>query len=502
MGAAAGTQAGGSSTDEGIKFVTEARNLMLARPEMGYKEVVASLGPLPAGVVVNESAVERVRQLAASSESDGALWDAAMVAMNEKKSSGAASRMTQQLDAADMEGFKPQKANLKPRNSKTKEHFHEMGLIGDAAAAVQAAASRGASGDADNRSGESPETAYLISPEFKRAHSKKNVAYPPLAEGKARPFARNVVGSFSCHGQSDVGKYKENQDRGVVCFPFACRRSDERRALLIVADGHGEYGHTVSDYVVKHLVKVLATKRLDELTEASGDFGEIRDAFTETNAKLYDVPNMDSSTSGTTCVVAILKPTFIITANVGDSRCVLGQMVGPAPPASKVPTLYRAKDLTIDHKPDAPEEKARIERAGGFVTQPEWSASARVWLDKSCTWPGLAMARSIGDQCVKEVGVTADPDVIRYDFADNDAFLVLASDGIWEFLSSDDVVQIVSIHLHGKHRGKHNLAEICAMEVIKCAIKQWKIHEDGYRDDITCTVVILPANNALNSPGS
>ncbi|KAH8051478.1 protein serine/threonine phosphatase [Aureococcus anophagefferens] len=323
--------------------------------------------------------------------------------MNEKQSSGKSSRMTQKLDA---DGFK----NVKKPGG---------GGSGGAAPDVELAA--GEQG--------SPETTYLISPEFKRAHSKKSVPYPPLADNKA-PLRPGFVGSFSCHGQSDVGKYKENQDRGVVCFPFACKPSDERRALFIVADGHGEYGHTVSDYVVKFLT------------------------------------------------------------------------VGPAPPASKVPTLYRAKDLTVDHKPDAAEEKARIEKAGGFVTQPEWSASARVWLDKSCTWPGLAMARSIGDQCVKEVGVTADPDVVRYDFEDGDAFVVLASDGIWEFLSSDDVVQIVSIHLHGKHRGKPNLGEICSMEVIKCAIKQWKIHEDGYRDDITCTVIILPAATTLASPGA
>jgi len=99
---------------------------------------------------------------------------------------------------------------------------------------------------------------------------------------------------------------------------------------------------------------------------------------------------------------------------------------------------------------------------------------------------------------VLHLGITSRP----FKFSQADAFIVLASDGIWEFLSSDDVVQIVSIHLHGKHRAKPNIAEICAMEVIKCAIKQWKIHEDGYRDDITCTVLLLPAASALQSPGS
>ena len=314
MGAAAGTQAGG----DGVQFVAAARKLLVENPDMEYEAVLKALGPLPPGVTVNESAVERVRALAESSETDAKLWDVVVAAMNEKQSSGKSSRMTQKLDA---DGFK----NVKKAG----------GGSGGAAPDVELAA--GEQG--------SPETTYLISPEFKRAHSKKSVPYPPLADNKARPFDRKLVGSFSCHGQSDVGKYKENQDRGVVCFPFACKPSDERRALFIVADGHGEYGHTVSDYVVKFLVKNLANKKLDNFDPGSIAYQEIKDAFVETNQVLFDVPGLDSSTSGTTLVAAIMKPTFIITANVGDSRCVLGQTVGPAPPASKVPTLYRAKDL-------------------------------------------------------------------------------------------------------------------------------------------------------------
>jgi hypothetical protein len=210
MGAAAGTQAGGG---DGVQFVAAARKLLVENPDMEYEAVLKALGPLPPGVSVNESAVERVRALAESSETDAKLWDVVVAAMNEKQSSGKSSRMTQKLDA---DGFKNVK---KP-----------PGGSGGAAPDVELAA--GEQG--------SPETTYLISPEFKRAHSKKSVPYPPLADNKARPFDRKLVGSFSCHGQSDVGKYKENQDRGVVCFPFACKPSDERRALFIVADGAGK----------------------------------------------------------------------------------------------------------------------------------------------------------------------------------------------------------------------------------------------------------------------
>ena len=100
MGAAAGTQAGGG---DGVQFVAAARKLLVENPDMEYEAVLKALGPLPPGVTVNESAVERVRALAESSETDAKLWDVVVAAMNEKQSSGKSSRMTQKLDA---DGFK------------------------------------------------------------------------------------------------------------------------------------------------------------------------------------------------------------------------------------------------------------------------------------------------------------------------------------------------------------------------------------------------------------
>ena len=371
------------------------------------------------------------------------------------------------------------------------------------------------------RSRDSATTTFLMSPEFKRPQMSKTTRYPPLKDSSDRPLSRALVGSYSCHGMSEAGKAKENQDRGIICHPFKCG-PQEKRSLFVVADGHGDHGHLVSDFVVKKLVELLATKDFQD-----EDLGEeiLREAFLKTNDALTstasttthaqqvnralssekkvivgladsrsDVFTGDSTTSGTTCLLAILREKFVITANVGDSRCVVGRVTDPSTdPKAKVPFVYEAQALTVDHKPDAPAEKARIEEAGGFVSQPDWSPSARVWLDPMCTWPGLAMARSIGDICVKHAGVIADPDVSRYDFRTKDKFLVMATDDIWEFLSSDDVVQIVAITLHSpKHKDKTNLAEICAQEIIKVAMRQWRLNEDGYRDDITCTVIILP----------
>jgi protein phosphatase 1G len=58
--------------------------------------------------------------------------------------------------------------------------------------------------------------------------------------------------------------------------------------------------------------------------------------------------------TGCTACVALITDNEIICANAGDSRCVLSNN-------------GTAVELSIDHKPDLSTEKARIERAGGFV---------------------------------------------------------------------------------------------------------------------------------------
>ena len=82
----------------------------------------------------------------------------------------------------------------------------------------------------------------------------------------------------------------------------------------------------------------------------------------------------------------------------------------------------------------------RIKGKGGFISPPEeeWGGPARVWLDASQTLPGLAMARSIGDHMVSSIGVIARPEVCVRELTDDDLFVVLASDGVWEFIDSQE----------------------------------------------------------------
>ena len=97
------------------------------------------------------------------------------------------------------------------------------------------------------------------------------------------------------------------------------------------------------------------------------------------------------------------------------------------------------------------------------------------------------MSRSLGDIDADACGVIATPDVgFRPLVAGTDQFIVLASDGVWEFLPSQMVVEIVGGFLE---RGE--TAVSAARFLIAKAAMAWKIEEGDYRDDITAIVIFL-----------
>lgn len=93
--------------------------------------------------------------------------------------------------------------------------------------------------------------------------------------------------------------------------------------------------------------------------DGSADVGGLLwDTFSSTHAALASGANIDCTFSGATATVSVLRGRTLTTAWVGDSRAVLGRQEEGA---------VRAYDLTNDHKPDLPEEHARINQSGGRV---------------------------------------------------------------------------------------------------------------------------------------
>lgn len=127
----------------------------------------------------------------------------------------------------------------------------------------------------------------------------------------------------------------------------------------------------------------------------------LKDSFVQVNSDIED-NTPDCKFSGTTCSVVVTRGPQLISANAGDSRAIVVDKDG------------NARALSRDHKPDCPDEHARIMASGGrvrpLINQQAGveMGPARVWL-KELEVPGLAMSRSLGDQVAQSVGVSPEP---------------------------------------------------------------------------------------------
>lgn len=105
----------------------------------------------------------------------------------------------------------------------------------------------------------------------------------------------------------------------------------------------------------------------------------------------------------------------------------------------------------------------------------------RVWLGHMDA-PGLAMSRSLGDAVAHSVGVSSEPEVFEYSLnPKKEVFLILATDGLWEFCSDEEVVTMV-----GRARDPQEAVE----GLIKEATARW-LREEQVVDDTTVCVAFL-----------
>jgi serine/threonine protein phosphatase PrpC len=264
---------------------------------------------------------------------------------------------------------------------------------------------------------------------------------------------------------------KVNQD-SYILHPKLFGKQDI--GLFGVCDGHGEHGHQVSAFVREKLPAAFEEIGEEKVREAPEDC--IKAAVTQMIAWLGKT-RINVSVSGTTAVFALKIGKKLYSANIGDSRCVLGRLKGD----EIVPVA-----LSIDHKPEHADEKKRILASGGRVATLPGPPNTdlgpeRVWL-RDFDIPGLAMSRSIGDAISHTVGVIADPEIIVHDILDEDLFVLWASDGVWEFVSNDEAVHIIRTHLPN--------FELAAQNLVLTSEDQWKKNESVI-DDITCVLLVL-----------
>lgn len=207
--------------------------------------------------------------------------------------------------------------------------------------------------------------------------------------------------------------------------PFA---KEPGTILFAVYDGHGPHGHNVSQEVMHSIYYELEETKEELLANPAK---AITDAFAETNQHLFTMSceenlQVDASSSGACALVAFMHGPELVVAGAGDCRAIIGRR-------DECGNLV-ALPMSRDHQVDVPEEKSRIEAAGGYV-RPEAVDEegevipSRLYTHRGGNQPGLRISRVLGDLAVRHL-VTCEPEVLQHTVDSTDEFLVMASDGV------------------------------------------------------------------------
>ena len=193
-----------------------------------------------------------------------------------------------------------------------------------------------------------------------------------------------------------------------------------------IYDGHG--GSYAALYAAKHLPELFLQKYKVSQFPLS--------ALTACYEQISE--NLKNIESGTTAVDFFIKDGRIYVANVGDARAI-------------VVSGHNVRPLTIDHRIGNPDEEQRIIRMGGVISPPYILRGSS----------GLMPTRTIGDAYFKPVGVIATPSVREYEIREDDIYLIGGCDGLFDFMSNEEVAQVAR-----KHRQPEILLEKLKQEIL------------------------------------
>ena len=359
------------------------------------------------------------------------------------------------------------------------------------------------------------EKTYLISPRnydlskktidtensLQRNKNKSDLTILPQ-KAFVNPYIQNRINyiksckSISISGTTEEGFKKRNQDSFVI----------ERNIngiynfnIFGVLDGHGDDGHYVSQFVSRFIINSIKNNSIIKKCTTPKEIYEkiilnkyklIENIFLDADMQIRK-EKFDYKGSGTTCIIIIQLEEKIICANTGDSRAIIVYNKSSNKNNNKKNILENSKvfPLSYDCKPDLPNERKRIYEHGGVVEKAldeydeEEEGPFRVYI-KGEDYPGLAMSRSIGDIDAKKIGVIPNPQFIEYTINDETKYMIICSDGIWEFISNEEAMKI------GNEYYLNNDPSGFCQCLYETSLDYW--NEEGYSvDDITAIVVFF-----------
>ncbi|XP_010486793.1 PREDICTED: protein phosphatase 2C 37-like [Camelina sativa] len=291
-------------------------------------------------------------------------------------------------------------------------------------------------------------------------------------------------------GTTSVCGRRRDMEDAVSVHPSFLQRNSQNLHFYGVFDGHGcshvaekcrerlhdivkeEAGVMASDEQWKETL-VKCFKKMDkEVSQVTGANRSLK------NSCRCELQSPQCDAVGSTAVVSVVTPEKIVVSNCGDSRAVLCRN-GVAIP------------LSVDHKPDRPDELIRIQKAGGRV----------IYWDGARVLGVLAMSRAIGDNYLKPY-VIPDPEVTVTDRTDDDECLILASDGLWDVVPNETACGVARMCLRGADAAdgedSHNACSDAALLLTKLALARQS------SDNVSVVVVDLRKrrNNNNNQSSS
>lgn len=226
--------------------------------------------------------------------------------------------------------------------------------------------------------------------------------------------------------------------------------------MMAIWDGHG--GSHVSSLAKIYFKKILA----NELQSNNN----IENALSNSFKRFQNIlPEELAEQTGSTALIILKDNNTLYIANLGDCRAIIN-------------SNNRAIQITTDHKPNNEIEYNRITALGGIViNRPN---------DVARVNGNLAVSRSFGDLYLKPY-ISHEPDIFKINLNSTNKFLLAASDGLWDVLDNDEIVQFINSKLDRdllKKNPKKLLNDI-TLELLQ------KAREAYSGDNITIILIIL-----------
>ena len=253
----------------------------------------------------------------------------------------------------------------------------------------------------------------------------------------------NLIKNFAYKENSNYHYRDYMEDRGKSILNYD---SNLNNALFCLFDGHG--GGEVSKFLQDNFPKFM--KEILPITPDNAD-SKFKNLFLKIDDKIRE--NNFYQVGSTACIVYIIKQNgkkTLYCANVGDTRCTLIKE-------------FEFKRLSYDDRASDENEYNRIIKQGGIIF------GGRVYGQ-------LMLSRAFGDWELKNYGVSCEPHVARIDIEEDDKYIVIASDGVWDILEDEDVYRL--------QKNAKNSKELCN-NIIQTSLDR------GSMDNISCFVIDL-----------